>query len=64
MDLGAFNWSLMTIVGPLLLLGAIGWAILHNRRRSRRDEERTEEATDRLYREEDRAHSGEDEDVP
>ena len=51
MDAGGFNWSLLTIVGPALLVVVILWALLKNRA-SRADRDRTEEATRRLYREE------------
>jgi hypothetical protein len=63
MDFGAFNWSLLTILGPLLLAAVILWAALRNRS-SRASREHTEDATHRLYEEEDRAHRGEDRDVP
>ena len=48
MDLGGFNWTILDIVGPLLLLAVIAWAILRNRRaRSSIDE--TERGTRRVY---------------
>lgn len=58
MDLSGFNWSLLTIVGPLLLVAVIAWAMLHNRA-SRRRRDDSERATHRVYDEEDRAHRGE-----
>lgn len=51
---GSGIWGILVIVGPLLLLGAIAWAALNNRQ-SRRGEQRTEDATRALYREQDRA---------
>jgi hypothetical protein len=56
MDLGGFNWSLLTIVGPILLFAVILWATLRNRKSTPREIERTEEATRELYKEEDAAH--------
>jgi hypothetical protein len=52
MDAGGFNWSLLTIVGPALLAIVILWALLRNRGASRADRDRTEQATHRLYQEE------------
>lgn len=48
--------GLMVIVGPLVLLAALAWAVLHNRR-SRGQEQRTEQATRDLYKEQGRADS-------
>jgi hypothetical protein len=45
--------TLMTIIGPLLLLAAIIWAISHNR--SKVDKNKTEQATEANYEAEDRA---------
>ena len=56
MDSGGINWSIINIVGPLLLAAVILWALLKNRKSSRRDIERTEEATRELYKKEDAAH--------
>ena len=57
MDSGGFNWSILTILGPLLILIALAWAIMRNRKANRpEDIERTEAATRDLYREEDAAH--------
>ena len=65
MDLGGLNWSIITIVGPLLLAVVVLWALLRNRKSTRADVERTERATRELYKEEDAAHRGEgDERVP
>lgn len=63
MDLGGGSWGIVTIVAPLILAVVIIWAALRNRTsRAKRDE--TERATHDLYRAEDRAHRGEDDDVP
>ena len=43
------EWTLMTIVGPILLAAVLAWAMLNNRR-SRAEKQRTEEAT-RIRRE-------------
>ena len=63
MDEGGFNWSLLTIVGPILLLIVIAWALLRNRQSRNRTDE-SEAATRRLYDEEDREHRGESDNVP
>lgn len=55
MDLGSL-WGLLTIVGPIVLVIAIVWAMTHNRT-SKAQQRRTEEATAAQY---DRA-SAEDE---
>ena len=59
MDSGGFNWALINIVGPLLLLIVLAWALLRNRKSSQAEIDRTEQATRDLYREEDAAHRGE-----
>ena len=43
------EWTLMTILGPILLAAVHAWAMLNNRR-SRAEKQRTEEAT-RIRRE-------------
>jgi hypothetical protein len=63
MDMGGFNWALMTVVGGFLLGAVILWAALRNRT-SRATREESERATHRLYQEEDRAHRGEGDNVP
>jgi hypothetical protein len=63
MDPSGPLWSVMTIVGPLLLIVVVLWAALRNRS-SRAERDESERATRELYREEDRAHRGEDDDVP
>jgi len=58
MDSGGLSWGIITIIGPLILAVVILWAILRNRKSSRRDVERTERATHDLYKEEDaRTHN-------
>ena len=51
MDWGSFNWSLLTIVGPILLFAVILWATLKNRKSTPEEIERTEQATHDLYQE-------------
>ena len=63
MDSGGLNWTLMTIVGVIVLGAAIVWAALRNRGSGERVEE-TEEATRRVYEEEEREHHGESDNVP
>lgn len=63
MDAGGFNWTLLTIVGPLVLLLVIAWAVLRSRRSNRRGTD-TEAATRRVYEEEEREHHGESDNVP
>ena len=63
MDLGGFNWTLITIVGAALLAVVIAWAAIRNRS-SRARVEDSEEATRRLYEEEEREHHGESDNVP
>ncbi len=60
MDAGGFNWSLIVIIGPLLMVLVFAWAVMKNRKSSRREIERTEQATRDLYREEDKAHRNDD----
>ena len=52
MDAGGFNWSIMNIVGPLLLIAVLLWLVL--RRNKSRSIQHTEEKTDDLYDEEER----------
>lgn len=63
MDLGGFNWSLLTIVGVVVLAAAILWAMLRNRSSARGIDE-SERATRRLYEEEDREHHAESDEGP
>ena len=59
MDLGGSSWTLLTIIGPLLLAVVIVIAVLRNRV-SKDVADRSERATRDLYREEDRAHRDDD----
>ena len=59
MDLGGFNWTLLTIIGPLVLAVVIIVAVLRNRV-SRDVADKSERATRDLYREEDRVHRDDD----
>ena len=59
MDFGGFNWTLLTIIGPLVLAVVIIVAVLRNRVSSD-VAEKSERATRDLYREEDRAHRDDD----
>ncbi|HET9427872.1 MAG TPA: hypothetical protein VFO69_05885 [Allosphingosinicella sp.] len=63
MDSAGFNWTLLTIVGPLLLLIVIAWALLRNRRSGRSDVD-SEAATRQVYEDEDREHRHESDHVP
>jgi hypothetical protein len=54
MDGGGTSWGIITILGPLLLILAIAWAVLRNRT-SKGSADRTEQATRDLYKEEERA---------
>jgi flagellar biosynthesis/type III secretory pathway M-ring protein FliF/YscJ len=51
-------WTIVTIVGPLVLVLVIAWAIIRNRR-SGVSEETTEEGTRQVYRDEQREHQDE-----
>ncbi|WP_156680306.1 hypothetical protein [Sphingomonas profundi] len=51
-------WSLITIVGPILLAAVLIYALVTNRRRTRAQVERTEEATRRQYEAPDGPDSG------
>jgi hypothetical protein len=57
-------WGLMTIVGPIILLGLLVWLVMRSRRRSGQATDttaQTERATDRLYdSEEQRRREGTD----
>ncbi len=59
MDMGGFNWSIMTIVGPLLLAAVLLWALMRNRK-SRVDPDVTEKATHDVYDEEEAKRREED----
>jgi hypothetical protein len=49
MDLGGANWSIITIIAPLLLALAIAFALMRNKKAGRRDLDRTERSTHALY---------------
>lgn len=63
MDLGGIGWGLQTVIGAFLLAAVIAWAALRNRS-SKRSRDETERATHDLYEAEDKAHRGEDDNVP
>jgi hypothetical protein len=62
MDLAGFNWSIMTIVGPLILAAVLLWALMRNRK-DPIDPDRTERATHDVYDEEEKARREEDGDA-
>lgn len=47
-DSGGGLWGVMTILGPIILAAVILWAIFNNRT-TKREKERTEEATREMY---------------
>ena len=51
-------WTIVTIVGPILLALAIAWAIMRNRKSVTSIDE-TERGTRENYRDEQRAHENE-----
>ena len=63
MDTGGISWSMLTIIGVVVLGAVIAWAALRNRA-ERRDGADSEAATRQLYEEEDREHRGESDAVP
>jgi len=63
MDFGGLNWAMMTIAGVVVLAAVLIWASLRNRS-SRPRMEDSEEATRRLYEEEEREHRGESDHGP
>jgi hypothetical protein len=48
-------WTLVTVLGPLLLLGVFIWATMRNKK-AKVDQRTTEEGTRRVYEEEQRIH--------
>ena len=54
MDAGGFNWAIINIVGPLLLLVVLAWVILRNRK-ARGGIDRTERKTHEAYDAEEQA---------
>ena len=63
MDWAGGNWAIINIVGPLLLAAVLVWALLRNRRARRGDNDRTEQATRDLYREEEESRRRDDGEV-
>jgi hypothetical protein len=60
MDIGGAGWGLQTVIGGLLLLAVLLWAVLRNRS-SKTPLDRTERGTRRVYDEaEEVRRSGED----
>lgn len=59
MDMGGANWSIITILGPVLLASALLWAFLRNRK-DRADTHGPDEATRRAYDEEEATRRAED----
>ena len=60
MDSGGWNWAIMDIVLPAILVVVLVWAILRNRS-SKRSLDETERGTRDVYREEEeRRRSGDD----
>lgn len=56
------GWSLMTIVGPIILAVVLIWAMMRNRT-SKAELDRTESATRDLYRDQDAADKAMDNQV-
>jgi hypothetical protein len=63
MDISGFNWTLITIVGVIALGVIIAVAKLRNRTPPAKAED-SEEATRRVYEQEEREHRGESDHVP
>ena len=59
MDSGGFNWGMITIIAPILMVIVFAWAVMKNRK-SKIPMDRTEAGTRELYREEDAAHRNDD----
>lgn len=64
MDLGGISWGLQTIIGAAILAAVLLWVLLRNREVTPEEKQRTEEATRKLYEEEDREHGHESDDMP
>ena len=56
---GGFNWGIIVILAPLLMVIVFAWAVMKNRK-SKISMDRTEAGTRELYREEDAAHRNDD----
>ncbi len=63
MDMSGFNWILIGVVGVIALALVIAFARLRNRTPPAKAED-SEEATRRVYEEEEREHQGEADHVP
>lgn len=63
MDFGGFNWTVLTIIGPIVLVVVIAWALMRNRREGPADRD-TEDATRQVYEEEEKAHGHESDKIP
>ncbi|MDB5698143.1 MAG: hypothetical protein JWN69_947 [Alphaproteobacteria bacterium] len=63
MDSGGFLWAIINIVGPLILVVVLAWAVIRNRK-SRGNIGRTEQATRELYREEEAARVRREDNAP
>lgn len=63
MDGAGAGWSLITIIGPILLAAVILFAVIRNRQSSKASVRRTEAATRDLYQEQDAADKALDEKV-
>lgn len=59
MDMSSPLQAIIVIVGPILLAIAIAWAMFHNKG-SRREVQATEDATRRMYDEQDREDKARD----
>jgi hypothetical protein len=60
MDFGGLNWILLDIVGPVLLIAVLAWALLRNRQ-SKTPRDRTERGAAQVYDEaEEVRRSGDD----
>jgi hypothetical protein len=59
MDMSSPLQAIMVIVGPILIAIAIAWAMFHNKG-SRREVQATEDATRRMYDEQDREDKARD----
>jgi hypothetical protein len=64
MNGGGALWAVMNIVGPLLLVVVLAWALMRNRKAKRADIDRTERATHDLYREEEAARARSEDNAP
>lgn len=61
MGLGGGSWAIINVVGPLLLAAVLLWVLIRNRKSRKVDDDRTEQGTRDLYREEEeKRRSGED----